>query len=243
MNSSLTSQGTPPPPTRDRDFSRLRTSPYRTVLCLFLALVSFSCTTRADLVLEQKIEGDMQNGSVTLKFKDRKIRVDLGNQISTITDADSAEVLTLMHAERKFTRTSPAAVRAALEQPAADPTATPQPRPQPASTGRQEKIGETPCEVFTWAYGSFTATYWVAKDHPALDLVRKALLPLESSALGALGSHLLPRVGDLSGLPLKSDIHLDKIHVVTEFVSAKEESLPPNLFEVPKNYSETSATP
>jgi hypothetical protein len=195
----------------------------------------------ADLVLVQKMSGDMQNGTVTLKFKGHSVRTDFAGQVSSIADAGSGEVLTLLHARRVFVRGRLDSDRLRSNLPAAEPASGGDLKP--VVTGTKETLGEHECEIYTASHGKISAKYWVAVRHPMADKVRGALEPV--SAAGALlaGGVGLPSPKDFPGLVLKTELQFEKIKAVLEFVSASEEPIPAQLFQVPKEYREEAAVP
>ena len=79
-------------------------------LALLVSLAALACA-RADLVIEQKIEGADQAASLsTLKMKGAKLRVDVRNAagaVSTILDLETGESLTLLHAEKLALKGAP----------------------------------------------------------------------------------------------------------------------------------------
>jgi hypothetical protein len=205
-----------------------------------LAFLAFAAPAiHADLVLVEKMSGDMQNGTVTLKFKGARVRTDFTGQVSSIADAGSGEVLTLIHSRRVFVRgrLDPEKLRGKL--PASEPASGENPKPVPA--GSKETFGEHECEVYTASHGKISARYWVASRHPAADKVRGALEPVSASGALLGGGVGLPGPTDFPGLILKTELYFDKVKAVLEFVSASEEPIPDHLFEVPKGYKEEAA--
>lgn len=225
---------------RPARFFQNRPGPGATALLALLAAGLVPAT--ADLVVVQKMSGDMQNGTVTLKFKGSRVRTDLGSQVSSIADGASGETFTLMHAKRTFTRSrlDPESLRSRLPKDPQAATAEGKPS-KPESSGQRERLGEQECEIYSVTRGKVSGRYWVAASHPMKDKVRAALEPVSVSGTLPGASLGLPSPLDFPGLVLRTELHFEKVKAVLEFVSAREETLPSQLFEVPKDYREAPA--
>ena len=139
----------------------MKTPGLRTLLA---ALLLIAAPLRADLVIVQHVDGSGQSGDQTIKIKGDKSRTDLAQQISMITNGASGELVTLMHAQKAFMKTSAAQTKAMMEQmKKLQPNAEP---PKLTTTGKKEKVGNYDCEVFTSNFGAISVTYWIAKDFP-----------------------------------------------------------------------------
>ena len=79
---------------------------------IFLALLSLGVAARADFVIQQKMEGGMQNGTMIMKIKGDKVRVDMGTgpagDVSSILDLNTGDSTVLMH-QQKLAMNMPAA--------------------------------------------------------------------------------------------------------------------------------------
>jgi hypothetical protein len=201
---------------------------------LFFGLVT---GLQADLVVVEKMSGDMQNGTVTLKFKGNRVRTDLTGQVSSISDAATGETWTLLHGKRAYVHGKLDPEHLKKNLPSADqPDAG---SGKPIASGQRESVGEYECEIYTVARGNISAKYWVALNHPMAGVVRAALEPVSAVRPLVGGGLGLPVPTDFPGLILKTELLFEKVKAVLEFVSAKEEALPDRLFEVPKEYKET----
>jgi len=210
-------------------------------LLSFLSLLAAGSTAIADLVITQKLEGSNQNGTLTIKLRDGKVRTDLNSQVSTITDPATGIVTTLIHSQRSFIITTPNTTGALLDRlpkPPAD-----QPRPTLKSEDRKETIEGHPCDVYSWKDASLSATYWLTNDYPALPAIRAALDSLAHGPLSELAKHLPPRPSELPGLALKTELLIQGQKITTTLLSAKETPVDPALFAPPKAYTELKKTP
>ena len=83
------------------------------------ALLAALATSRADLVIEQKIEAAGKPAAMsTLKMKGTKLRLDtdtVAGAVSTIVDLETRESLTLLHASKLAMKMTAAETKATLE--------------------------------------------------------------------------------------------------------------------------------
>ena len=203
--------------------------------CAFLWIAP----VRADLVIVQHVDGSGQSGDQTIKIKGDKARTDLAQQVSMITDGASGDIVTLMHAPKTFLKVTAAQTKAMLEQlkklaPSAEP-------PKLTATGKKEKVGTYDCEIFTTNLGAVSVTYWISKDFPNYQAVLEQMGKLQASAISAMGKGMMPELKDFPGMQIKTEMDLGGKKVSTVLVSAKEESVDPASFEIPKDYKEVNA--
>lgn len=203
------------------------------------SLLLTAAALRADYVIVQKVEGGMQSGTMTLKIKEDKVRADIAEQVSTITDGATGEVMTLMHAQKNFMKISAAQTKAGLEamrklQPQ---TATTTP-PKLTPTGKKEKVGAHDCEVFTWAAPGMTTTLWIAKDFPNAAKINAALAKLQNTGVAAAAAGMLPSPTDYPGMAVKTEMTMAGQKVTSTLVSVTEEAVAAAAFAVPTDYKE-----
>lgn len=201
-----------------------------------LALVLSSAAAFADLVITQKVEGAGQTGDVVLKIKDNRVRADLPQGVSSITDTATGESVTLMHPQRSYLKISGERSKELLqrmqEQVHGAPASAEPAKLEP--TGKKEKIGDWEAEVFTSKIGKVTITYWIAKDFPNYAAIAPALQKIQLASLGNLG----PKTEDLGGMPVKIEMTFDKRKITNTVLSVKEQAVDEGVFALPKNYKE-----
>lgn len=213
----------------------------------FLALGALLISTallRADLIVKQKVEGSGQAGDVTIRIKDNKIRADLPRDVSSITDAATGEVITLMHPQKSYLRISPEHTKAMIERMqklAGANGGAEQPKLQP--TGKKEKVGEWETEVFTSKIGGMETSYWIAKDFPNYQRVLESMTKVQQSSLGGLNKSLGPTPKEFPGMPVKTEMSLNGKKITSTITSVEEKPVDPAIFEVPKAYKEISLPP
>ena len=151
------------------------------VLALFAA--TLGSATFADLTIVQQVqkEGPPQEATVTLtmKIKDGKMRLELG-QMSSIVDLKTGDVVSLLHPQR-IAMTIPGASikgvqRALTEEAAKRLGKTPAP---PKPTGRKETISGFACEEFETAANDMNVRLWLTRDLPNTEKLLSELSALE----------------------------------------------------------------
>ena len=203
--------------------------------CAFLWLAP----VRADLVIVQHVDGSGQSGDQTIKIKGDKARTDLAQQVSMITDGASGDIVTLMHSTKTFLKLTAAQTKAMLEQlKKLAPTAEP---PKLTDTGKKEKIGNYDCEIFTSNLGAVSVTYWIARDFPNYQSVLEQMGKLQGGSISAMGKGIMPELKDFPGMQIKTEMDLGGKKISTVLISAKEETVDPASFDIPKDYKEASA--
>jgi Domain of unknown function (DUF4412) len=207
-----------------------------------VALLCAAGLARADIVIVQNVAGAGQTGQMTVKVGGDKVRTDVSPQISTITDTATGAITTLMHAERAYVVISAARARAmieaatkAVQQGGASPSASP---PPPKATGRKDKINGYNAAEYTFSNGNMTATYWISTEFPNATAVSDALAKLRKGGLVEMTRAFAPDLSTLPGVPVKTEVNFNGQKIVTELVSATEETVDPTEYQVPAAYTE-----
>ena len=206
---------------------------------LLAAFLLSTTIVRADLVIVQRVDGGGQAGEQTIRIKGDKARADLAQQISTITNGATGEVVTLMHAQKTFLKISAAQTKAMMEQmKKLQPNAEP---PKLTPTGTKEKISGYDCEIFTANLGTVMVTYWIARDFPNYLAVLAQMENMRAGSISAMGKGLMPELKDFTGMQIKTELDMGGQKVTTVLVSVKEENVDPASFEIPTDYKEVNA--
>ena len=212
---------------------------------ILLALVSLLLATglaRADMVIVQRV-GDLgQSGEMTMKIGEEKIRTDVSPEVSTISDATTGEVTTLMHAQKTFMVFSASAARAMMErmkqvmqQEGSAPSASPAP---PKATGKTDKINGYNAAEYTFSNGAMSAVYWISSDFPNAKAVSDALAKYQKGSLADMTRAFAPDLSKIPGIPVKTEVEMNGQKIVTELISATEEAVDPVQYQVPAAYME-----
>lgn len=207
---------------------------------LALAVLLVDASARGDFVIVQKVEGNMQSGTMTIRMKDGKARADITPQLSTITDSASGDTITLLHTQKTFMRIPAERTRALMEQMQKIQGATPPPTqpPQLKPANKKEKIENYECELYTWSAPGVEASYWIAKDYPNAAGILAAMEKNLNSGLTGLARGMTPRPTEFPGMVMKTEMTINGQRVLTSLVSVAEENVDPALFEIPKTYKE-----
>lgn len=208
-----------------------------------LALLLTASLVRADIVIVQKVDGAGQSGEMTLKVSGDKVRTDISPQVSTITDATTGDITTLMHTQKSYMVISSAASKAMVaqmskvmqQQTGASASASPVP---PTATGKTDKINGYNAAEYTFNNGILKATYWMSTDFPNAKVVNEALAQFRKGGLADMTKAFAPDLSTLPGVPVKTEMEFNGQKIVTELVSATETTVPPSEFEVPPDYTQ-----
>lgn len=203
------------------------------------SLLLLSAWSRADLVIEQKMESGFVNGNMVMKIKGDQARMDMpagpAGNVTVLMNVASGEMSTLMHAQKMAMKMNLAAAKKQAEAQAKQAGVDPAKIEKPKSTGQKEKVGEWDAEVFEGNMGGSAAKFWVAKDFPNYKSIQDQMTKL-SNATGSAGFD--PSKFDLGGMVVKSEVSTPAGKVTTTLVRAKEEPVAETEFAMPKDYKE-----
>jgi hypothetical protein len=213
----------------------------KTHLTTLLVFALITPAAMADWVITQKITmGGQPEQMMTMKYKNKKARLDMGTQMSMIMDSAAGNTLTIMHEQKMLMKSDAAQMKAAVEmakKSASAQTAAGTAPAKPEATGQKEKVGDYECEIYTWksAYGS--TKMWIAKDFPNFAELNQISDEMQKT-LGGAATGMAPAAADLPGMVMKTEAEAmgQKTHM--ELVSAKEEAVDDKAFEKPEGYQE-----
>jgi hypothetical protein len=211
------------------------------ILCLLLLAVQ----VRADLVISEVIEAGGQSQNLTLKIKGDKVRTDVASQMSTITDTNTGDLITILHTQKMYMKMSAGKTRALMDQMRAvqgqPPGAAPAEKPKITDTGKSEKVNEYDTEIYTAETPKMKFTYWVAKDFPNAAVVMQQMKKMQASMESKLGGGLqgsLPDTAQLPGVSVKTQIETNGKTITTTMASVKEQPVEDADMQVPDGYKE-----
>lgn len=202
---------------------------------LLFAAMCIAISTRADLVLQQQIAAPTYTGVTTMKIKGAKIRMDMfvgeSNAWSNITDLNTGESITLVHAQKMFLKTQGEPARQIRS--ASPASRAPVPRP----TGQTQKVGGYDTQLYTWSNANgITGTAWVAKNFPDYERIRTDIAVLDKSP--GTDNDTSPNLSMLPGMVVRSQVAGGGQTITLALISAKESPLDNSLFGVPRGYRE-----
>lgn len=209
------------------------------------ALAVLACTARlafGDLVIVQKVDAMGQSGEMTMKVSADKVRVDMSPAVSTIVDATTGDVTTLMHPQKAYMVVSAAAAKAlqaqmrgVMQQSLGSATSTPAPV---KATGRKQNINGYDAAEYTFTNGTLKATYWIAANYPNAQAVTDALAKFQKGGVSDMTRDFAPDIKSLPGVPVRTEVEINGQKLVTELESVTEAPSNPADYTVPAGYTE-----
>jgi hypothetical protein len=209
------------------------------ILALVWSLILCSLvSSRADLIIVQKIEGSGQPAEMTMKIKGDKSRIDITPQLTTIFDGKTGETLQIMRDQKAVVRLSAQKMKAMTDTmknySGQTPTAE---KPKLTPTGKKETINGYEAAEYVATNSTFKASYWIAEKFPdgaaILQQLRAINTPLSDP--GNLG---VPNFNDLPGLPIRTVISMGTNQITSTLVSVKQDPVNDSEFVVPKDFKE-----
>ncbi len=203
-----------------------------------IALLAFASNARADVTIVQKVQGTEGLNQITLKVKGDLARVEVNPQITTIINAKTGELVTLLNDKKTVMRISGDRSKAMAEIAKSlvkdDGAAQPVPKP----TGRKETINGYETEEYLTDSSKYHATYWIAKNYPNADSILKQMALLKNGAFASITKGM-PNYDALPGLPLRTTIKIPGQGEITSTIESVNLSpLPDSDFAAPTDYSE-----
>jgi len=192
---------------------------------------------RADLTIVQKVEGQGQNGEITVKIKGEKERMDAPSQPTRIIDGKTGEMTDLLNEKKSFIRISAQQMKAAAETINKFDDGKPPSPHKLTPTGKKETINGYETEEFVYETPQFKASFWVATKYPdATDILKQMQAPV--SGAWKPSNMGMPDYTDFAGLPLKTVISVGDNQVATTIMSIKKDSISAAEFDIPKDFQE-----
>jgi len=204
------------------------------------SLVGFALTARADYIIKERIEHSGQVQQITLEIKDKKVRLDTGEQTSAVIDSESGVTTLLIHANKAFLKISPEeikeqtkALKEMLGQKLEDPADV-----QLKATGKQEKINGFDTEEYTTIFNGIQMSLSIAKQYPNYQKIVGALYQVQNGpAMDAFRSMSIPP-DKYPGLPVRTTQTIMGQKIVITIDSAQEMDVPDTEFAIPADYKE-----
>lgn len=188
-------------------------------------LLATAFATQADVVIEQKVESAMLNGSMVLKIRADKARMDMpspGGPMTVLWNFKTGENTTLIAAQKL-------AVKGSMK-----PNAAPGGPPKPKATGVTEKVGPYTAEIYEVTAGPTTQKLWVARDYPNAEALKAEMKKMSGSTPMGFDTTNL----DVPGMMVKAQIASPAGPVTITLVSARQEPVADSEFAIPPGYKE-----
>ncbi len=202
-------------------------------------LLLAAALARADIIIEQKMESAIINGTVTMKLKGDKARMDMpspvGGNVTTLIDFASGDMTTLMHQQKMAMKMNLADVKKQQEAGQKQLGIDPSKMEKPKSTGQTEKVGEYNAEIYEMNQSGLQAKMWVAKDFPNAKSIKEQMKKL-SSTMGGAGFDASKL--DVEGMVVKSEVNTPVGKMTVTLVKATEDKVEDSEFKLPEGYQE-----
>jgi len=211
-------------------------------------------SARADLTIVQKIEGVGGGSEMTMKIKGDKTRIEVSQQMTTIFDAKTGELINLINDQKTVMRIPAGKMKDIVEmigkQNQKNETAQ---NPRLVATGKKEMINGYQTEQYVYDAPGFQATYWIAPTYPDGAAILKQLQSIKPEVWNATNMKA-PDYRDFPGLPIRTRITMAKPHqgtapqhttaggteITTTLISVKQDALDDAEFTVPPDFQEIS---
>ena len=199
--------------------------------------IAFASSGFADITIVQKLEtadGDKLTDDITIHAADNKIRVDMGSEMSTISDDEKKKIVTLIHGQ-KMAMEMPAVVMDQMKARMAS-AVTGDLKPESFTpTGRKEKISGFECEEYTYSIQGQKVSSWFAKDLKENGEVAAAFKSLAKSSNPMASS--LAQFDAMPGVPIRTIIDLPGAGVTTVTIEKiSTDKIPSSVFAIPAGY-------
>ncbi len=207
-------------------------------LLRLLGFLALCATARADLTVVQKMEGAEGLHKITFKIKGDKARVEVSPQITTIVDAKTGDLTTLLNDQKTVMRISGERAKAMAEMAKSFVKQETPEQALPKPTGRKETIAGYETEEYVTESPKYKASYWVAKTYPNYQSILQQMALLQRGAFAEITKGM-PDYHALPGLPLRTKIKTPGQEEITSTIeSVSLAALPASEFNVPAGYSE-----
>lgn len=193
----------------------------------------------ADWVLVQKtsVEGSGDPQEMIIKLKGEKARMDMGTQMTLLSDGATGEMKMYLHAQKMVMNMNGDTVKSAMALAGQFLGKMDEKAAKPEATGKKETVGGHEAELYTWKGKLGNGRFWVASDFPGYKELN-ALQDKMAKAMGNPAASLAPQASDFPGMVVKSEMEMLGKKTTTELVSAKEEAVSDDAFKAPEGYQE-----
>jgi hypothetical protein len=203
-----------------------------------IASLALLATSRADLTIVQRIDGSDGVHRITLKVKGDKARVDVNPQITTIIDAQTGDLTTLLSDKKTVMRISGEKTKAMAEIAKSFAKEEASTQSLPKATGKTETINGYETVEYVSDSPKYHATYWVATTYPDYANILKQMAILQQGAFADIAKGM-PDYHALPGLPLRTQVKIPgKDEITSTIESVSQLPVPDAEFTAPADYSE-----
>ncbi len=203
-----------------------------------LAFLALCATARADLTIVQNMEGTEGARKITFKVKGDKARIEVTPEVTTLVDAKTGDLTTLLNDRKTVMRISGERAKAMAEMAKSFVKQETPEQAVPKPTGRKETINGYETEEYVTDSPKYHASYWVAKTYPNYQSILQQMSLLQRGAFAEITKGM-PDYHALPGLPLRTKIKTQGQSEITSSIeSVSLAPLPASDFTIPSDYSE-----
>ncbi len=203
-----------------------------------LGFLALCATSRADLTVVQNMEGTEGLHKITFKIKGDKARVEINQQVTTIIDAKTGDLTTLMNDRKSVIHISGERAKAMADMAKSFVKQETPEQALPKPTGRKETIAGYETEEYVSDSPKYHASYWIAKTYPSYQSILQQMSIMQRGAFAEITKGM-PDYHALPGLPLRTKIKMPGQDEITSSIeSVNLDPLPASDFTVPAGYSE-----
>ena len=210
------------------------------LLCLGgLAYFALLLVTRADVTIVQRIEGTGSTNKITMKIKGDRARVETGPQLTTLIDAKSGDLTTLLNDQKTVMRISGEKAKAMAEMAQSFLKDNSGASTVPKPTGKKETINGYETEEYITDSPKYHARYWIATTYPDYQTILKQMEVFQNGAFAAMRKGLHLDYRDLPGFPLRTKMKLQGQGEITSTIESVSQSpIADSEFSIPAGYTE-----
>lgn len=209
---------------------------------LSAALLLTGGSVLADLVVVQRVEssaaGTPMNETLTIRIKGDQARIDVGERMSSILNANSDKVVSLMH-DRKMVLSMDADKVGSMQRQLLDALGKKsgggaETAPELRATGETRSINGFETERFTATQQGQEVSYWIARNHPDKEDILRQMAILQKSDLlrMAPGAEATLDIKKFPGIPIKIESG-DTVSTIQSITRAEVDAA---IFETPADY-------
>lgn len=217
------------------------------LLAAFLALLLFPAFGEAGLLVtqdqEQIFPGGTNRFTMVLKFKGKKLRVDLNIPevpMSTVNDFSTGGGFTLLHKTKTYTEATPSAAKESLEvtvEHLKELHRIPSTRPRLKATGATKTINNWKCSEYIAETQALKATYCIAPELAWAQPEAEAIVTPRYAEL----NKQFPDLSLVRGFPVLTVLEQTapngaKITTTMRVLSIERREIPDSDFVIPREY-------
>ncbi len=176
---------------------------------------------------------------MTIKIKGDKARIDASQQVTTIFDGKTGEVITLLNDQKSIIRISPDKMKAVTDML--------------DKFGQKETVNGYETERYTYDAPDFKAIYWIAPNYPNGAAILAQLQSIKSEFWDAANTKT-PDFRDFPGLPIRTRMIIGRedqatdhgtrlsahaTEITSTIASVKQDPINDSEFTIPNDFKET----